>query len=357
MGRSLRIGSIWGVPLRLHWSFPLLGLLWVAAYASSGAGALVGGAIWIAAIFACIVVHELSHAFVARRRGFKVRDIVLLPFGGMSEIAGLPGTPADELAIAIAGPLASVALAGTFAALAALAGASLWPPEILVGPIAVRLLWANVLLAAFNLVPAIPMDGGRVLRALLARRSDDLQATITATRIGRALGVAMVVLGVMYQPWLAIIGVFVFLGAGGERQAAEVRSAVGGLRVVQVMVHDLTTLESSFPLSAVAPFLEASPGRVEPVVTSGRYVGLVAADRLPGPPGATRVADVALINAPTLAPDDLVYPTALEVLGPEGRSAAAVLDDGRVIGVVYRAHVEAAIRRATGALGRERVQG
>jgi len=310
------------------------------------------GLIWIAALFVCIVIHELSHSFVARRRGFTVNDIVLLPIGGVSEISGLPGSPSDELAIAIAGPLASVALAAMLCVAGYATGAVLWPPGLFAGAMVSRLMWANLLLAGFNLLPAIPMDGGRVLRALLARNRTDLRATVLAVGIGRFIGMAMVVAGFVYDDlWLCIIGVFVFVGAGGEQQAAVVRAAAGGLKVSDVMVHDPTTLEVSFPLSVVTPFLQASPGRVLPVVDRGRYVGLIAADRLPGPPGALLVGDATDHDVPTLAPGDPLYPVAVERLPAARRRAAAVLEDNRVVGMLYAPHVEAALRRATARLG------
>ena len=200
MGRSIRIGSIKGVPIRLHWSFPLLVVLvLLPTGARTTASSIAEGLIWIAALFVCIVIHELSHSLMARRRGLLVRDIVLLPIGGASEISGLPGTPGDELAIAIAGPLASVALALLLALVAYLAGAVMWPPTLFAGAIVSRLMWANLLLAGFNLLPAIPMDGGRVLRALLARGRGDLRATVLAVQIGRFIGLALVVFGLRYD--------------------------------------------------------------------------------------------------------------------------------------------------------------
>ncbi len=352
MGRSFRIGSLGGVPIRVHWSFPLLVVLVVLPNTSATTARPLADALsWIAALFICIVAHELSHSFVARRRGFLVRDIVLLPIGGVSEISGLPGTPRDELAIAIAGPLASLALALSFALGGLLSKAGLWPPALFTGAILSRLMWANLLLAGFNLLPAIPMDGGRVLRALLARRRTDLRATDLAVRIGRFLGLAMVVMGLRYDLWLSFVGLFVFVGGAAEKRAATLRTAVGGLRVCDVMVHDPTTLEVSFPLSAVSPFLQASPGRVLPVVDRGRYIGLIAADRLPGPPGAILVADATDRAAGSLAPDDPLYPVAVECLGDLRRRAAAVVEDGQVVGVLYAAHLGAALRRANAGPG------
>ena len=314
------------------------------------AGSFAAGLLWIAILFLCIVLHELSHSLIARRRGFAVRDIVLLPIGGASEISGLPGTPADEVAIAIAGPLASVGLALFFALVGYASHAVMWPPTLFAGGLASRLMWANLLLAGFNLLPAIPMDGGRVLRALLARRRGDLKATVLAVQIGRFIGLALVVFGLRYDLWLSVIGVFVFVGAGAERRAALLRSAVGWLKVSDVMVHDATTLEVSFPLSVVAPFLQASPGRVLPVVERGRYVGLIAADQLTGLPGGLLVKDATQRDVPPLSPEDPVYPVAVECLVAHRRRAAAVLEDGRVVGVLYAPHLEAAFRRAlTGA--------
>jgi len=281
MGRSLRVGSIRGVPIRIHWSFPLLVVLvLLPTGGKTTTRSLAEGLIWIAALFVCIVIHELSHSLVARRRGFAVGDIVLLPIGGVSEISGLPGAPADELAIALAGPLASVALAVVLALVGYATGAAMWPPTIFAGALVSRLLWANFLLAGFNLLPAIPMDGGRVLRALLARGRNDFRATILAVQIGRFIGLVMVLAGIRYDLWLSVIGLFVFVGAGTERQAAALRAAVGGLKMSDTMVHDPTTLEVSLPVSVVAPFLQASAGRVLPVLDDGRVVGVLYAPHL-----------------------------------------------------------------------------
>jgi len=341
-----------GVPIRLHWSFPLLlVLLAIPAGGHFVVAPFLESLVWIGALFACVVVHELSHCFVARRRGFGVRDVVLLPIGGASQISGLPGAPADELAIAIAGPMASIAVGLAMALLGYLTGAQLWPPALFVGAVTSRLMWANFLLAGFNLIPAIPMDGGRVLRALLARNRSDLSATVLAVRIGRLVGLAMVLVGLRYDLWLSLIGLFVLLSAGGEERAAAVRTAADGLKVKDVMVHDPTTLEVSYPLSVVAPFLEATPGRVLPVVEHGHYVGLIAADHLGTLDWVRHVTDATDRSAPPLAADDPLYPLAVEVLLGSHRRAAAVLDEGHVVGVLYAPHLEAAMRRAAASLG------
>jgi predicted transcriptional regulator len=165
------------------------------------------------------------------------------------------------------------------------------------------------------------------------------------------MGLAMVLVGLRFDLWLSLIGVFVVVGAGGEQRAAAVRTATGGLKVTDVMVHDPTTLEVSFPLSVVAPFLEATPGRVLPVVDHGRYVGLIAADHLAGRAGALLVDNATDHLAPSLAPQDPLYPVAVESLLGGRRRAAAVLEDGQVVGVLYAAHLEAALRQATAGFG------
>ncbi len=216
----MTIGRVAGIPLRVHWSFAfLIGLVLVADWGAS-TRVKVDGYLWIAALFACVVVHELSHCVVARRRGAGVVDILLLPIGGMSELTAMPEAPGDELAISIVGPLTSLALAAAFAAAGLLFGARLWPPTLFAGSWWARLMWLNVVLGAFNLLPAMPMDGGRVLRAALARKRSRLDATLAAARVSRVIGVMMVVTGLFYDIWLMLIGLFVLLGSAGEEEAA-----------------------------------------------------------------------------------------------------------------------------------------
>ena len=175
---------------------------------------------WIAALFVCVIVHEISHCLVARRRGADVVDILLLPIGGMSELTSTPEAPGDEFAIAIVGPLTSLALGALFAAGGLLLGARMWPPTLFAGSWWARLTWLNLVLGAFNLLPAMPMDGGRALRAVLARKGSRLGATHAAARVTRVIGTFMVVTGLFFDIWLMVIGLFVLLGSAGEEEAA-----------------------------------------------------------------------------------------------------------------------------------------
>lgn len=218
---SLRIGRLLGVPLEVHWSFPLLVALVVVAEWPAGAGAVVGGLVWVAALFAGVVVHELAHCVVAKRRGGTVLGILLLPIGGMSRMDRIPERPADEAAIAAAGPAMSLVLGGLLLVTGALLGSSVWPATLVTGSWWARLGWLNLLLAGFNLLPALPMDGGRMLRAGLARRLPRLAATRIAASVARVLALGLVVAGVFYDFWLVLIGIFVLLGASGEVASAQ----------------------------------------------------------------------------------------------------------------------------------------
>jgi len=218
---SIRVARIGGIEIRMHWTF--LVLLVVVVWASMGKGAATVGVnlLWIAAVFASVLIHEYAHCIVARQRGAVVEDILLLPIGGLSQLKKMPERATDELAVAIVGPLTSLGLAVLAVAGGLAFGAHLWPPTLFAGSWFARMAWLNILLGGFNLLPALPMDGGRVLRAALERRHDRLTATRQAGRIARILAMVMIVGGVFYDFWLILIGIFVYLGASAEEQAAE----------------------------------------------------------------------------------------------------------------------------------------
>lgn len=222
---SLPLGKLFGIPLQVHWSFLLLLALVVVAEWPAGAGAIVGGLVWVAALFACVVAHELAHSLLARRRGGTVLGILLLPIGGMSRMDHLPSSPGDEAAIAAAGPALSLLLGGLFLTAGALLGSTVWPPTLVAGSWWARLGWLNLLLGVFNLLPALPMDGGRVLRAALARRLPRLAATRIAASVARVLALSLIVAGVFYDFWLVLIGIFVLLGASREEAIARAEEA------------------------------------------------------------------------------------------------------------------------------------
>jgi Zn-dependent protease len=241
MSWSFKIGSLFGIPIRLHATMAIVPFF---AFSSVESGDPVGFAIALALtllLFGSVVAHELGHALVARRFGVRTEDIVLLPIGGVARIVNLPKRPAHEIAIAAAGPLVSLAIA-------AAAYVLLIVPSLFMSPLAAAaagtFIQLNVMLGLFNLIPALPMDGGRVLRGLLALKRDYLTATRIAVRIGRALAIA----GIVYAVWvgdvmLGFVAAFVFMGAGTEERIAWMREAaqrgaaggapVGGVVVIQ----------------------------------------------------------------------------------------------------------------------------
>lgn len=162
-GSSLRVGRIVGVELRLHWTFFVLVLLVAWANSGTGVAAVAAGLLWIVAVFGSVLVHEMAHCVVARRHGAVVEDILLTPIGGISQLARMPEAAKDELPIALVGPLTSLGLAIVAVVGGLVADVRLWPPTLFAGSWFARLAWLNVLLGGFNLLPALPMDGGRVL--------------------------------------------------------------------------------------------------------------------------------------------------------------------------------------------------
>jgi Zn-dependent protease len=237
---SIRVARIGGIDIRMHWTFLVLVVLVVWVNMGSGASTVGMGLLWISAVFASVLVHEYAHCVVARRRGAMVEDILLLPIGGVSQLKKMPERPADELAIAIVGPLTSLGLAALAMAGGVAFGAHLWPPTLFAGSWFARLAWLNGLLGGFNLLPALPMDGGRVARALLARHHDRLTATRQAARIARMLAAVMIVGGIFYDFWLVLIGCFVYLGASAEEQAAET-DRQGSVRAKPPTPHEPST--------------------------------------------------------------------------------------------------------------------
>lgn len=307
---SVPLGRVAGIRLRLHLSFFLLLLLVLAAGGTrtpDGAvvwsgSAMVGQLLWIAAVFVCVVIHELSHSVVARRLGVEVRDILLLPIGGVSEMERMPDEPRSELAISAAGPAASLLLAlGGLGAATAL-GHTPWPPALFSGPWLGRLGWLNALLAGFNLLPALPLDGGRILRSALALRLGRPRATDLAVSLGRAGGLVLVALGVMVDFWVAIIGAFVYLGATAEGRAAQARRALSGLVVRDVMLWSPWVAGADELVTPAAAEEAVRRQGGLPVSALSRYVGLIGPAQAPRLGLGAPAAEAADRSAPTVGP-------------------------------------------------------
>jgi Zn-dependent protease/CBS domain-containing protein len=228
-------------------------------------------------LFACVVLHEFGHAIMARRFGIRTRDIILFPFGGVGRLERIPEVPPQELLIALAGPAVSVGISAALFAVLRLQGSTPQVEELATGQVsfAERLMFMNAGLAIFNLVPAFPMDGGRVLRALLAMRLDYLRATELAARIGQGIAVLFAIVGALTNPLLVIIALFVWMGAEGEAGLAHVKRALRGATVDAAMRTEFGALAPDDALS-VAAQLTVRHGQADlPVLLDRHVVGLL----------------------------------------------------------------------------------
>jgi Zn-dependent protease/CBS domain-containing protein len=358
MEASLRLGRIAGVRVGVHWSVAVVaGLLaWSLATvtlpdADGGRSAVAYwsvGALTAVAFLSSILVHELSHATVARRNGVEVEDITLWLFGGMARLRGAAGTAGAELRIALAGPLASAAIAALALALSALATAA--GADGLVGAALAWLGVVNVVLLTFNLVPAAPLDGGRVLSAALWKRwGDEDRAHRSAARVGRWFGSVLVALGLLFFVagdvlgglWFAFIGWFLVNTARAEEDGAMVHSAIEGRRAHDLMTAGPVVAPSWFTLEAfVDGVVQRWPYAAFPVVDRrGEVVGLIGLRALRVVPrrdwSTCTVLDVAtpLDQVGRVAPDD-PSSAVVEAMQRTGDGRVLVFDAGRLVGIV-----------------------
>ncbi|PDT81410.1 site-2 protease family protein [Sinorhizobium sp. BJ1] len=279
MGWSFRIGTIAGTALRVHVTFALLLVwIWVMHYRAGGTAAALEGIAFVLAVFACVILHEFGHIAAARQFGIKTPDITLLPIGGVARLERMPEEPGAEFVIAIAGPLVNVAIAGviilflrTSVGMEQLAGIE--DPHM---SFLSRLAGVNIFLVLFNMIPAFPMDGGRVLRAALASRLSWSRATQIAAMIGQGLAFVFGFVGLFYNPLLIFIAIFVYLAATAEAQNAQIREVSGSVLVSDVMITEFATLDRTASIDEAIEALLATTQREFPVVDAfGHFEGLL----------------------------------------------------------------------------------
>ncbi|TIS89257.1 site-2 protease family protein [Mesorhizobium sp.] len=282
MGWSLNLGTIAGTTVRVHLTFLLLLIwIWLSYYQIGGAPAAWEGVAFVIAVFACVVLHEFGHIAAARYFGIKTPDITLLPIGGVARLERMPEEPGQEFVIAIAGPLVNVVIAALiFAVLGSSASvdqlAAIEDPRM---SFLARLAGTNVFLVLFNIIPAFPMDGGRILRAALAARLSWSRATQIAATIGQGLAFVFAFIGLFYNPLLIFVGVFVYLAAAAEAQNVQIREVATSVLVDDVMITEFARLEQSATLDEAIEMLLATTQHEFPVVdAAGRFEGLVMRD-------------------------------------------------------------------------------
>lgn len=366
MRTSIRIGKVAGIAIGFNWSFLVIAWLITWSLATSALPEAVpghgDGEYWAAGVaiavlfFASLLTHELAHSVVARREGVTVTEITLWMLGGVSKFESDPDTADDELRMAAVGPLTSLALFFAFG-LITTAAVLLGLPELIVAvPSLVSAL--NLMIGVFNLVPAFPLDGGRVLRAFLWRRhGDKLAATRSAAQTGRLLGSLMIGLGLLLAMsgapfngvWLAFIGLFILFAATVEASQTEGQELLTGVRVGEVMTPDPFTVPADITIAELvdAHILRARASAY-PVLDHGKVMGLVTLDRVravaPTDRGTVTVRSIAcpLREVLVSTPDRPL----LEILGPlatsrEGR--ALVMDGPKLVGIVSHTDVTRAM--------------
>jgi Zn-dependent protease/CBS domain-containing protein len=343
---SWRVARIAGIDVYVHVTFLLLLAFYaVPAYQRGGPTAAVTALATIALLFVIVTMHEYGHALAARRYGIPTRDITLLPIGGVARLERMPKEPRHELVIALAGPAVNAALAALlYVVLVATGGL---PDEIAPADerffsrtLLQQLLDWNVMLAAFNLIPAFPLDGGRVLRAALAWRSGDYAgATQRAAQIGRFIAVLLGLAGYFYfrNPILVVIALFIWFAAATEASVVQQTSVFEGLPVERVMVTDVRTLAPTDPLSHAVQLILAGFQQDFPVVADGVVVGVltrrdllkVLAER-----GEQATVGSAMRRDFLVAAPDTPVDEALARLQECGCHAIPVVRDGQLLGVL-----------------------
>jgi Zn-dependent protease/CBS domain-containing protein len=363
----MRLGTLRGIEIRAHWSLAPIAVVIVLALATETLPAAVGGLqvadYWLLAVvlgalfYASLLVHELSHAALARRAGVDVESITLWLFGGVARLRGEAASPRQEAGIAVAGPVASLALG-----VGVLVAAALLPAGGLAGAIGAGVAWLaamNLMLGVFNLLPALPLDGGRLLRAYLwQRRGDRTSATLVAARVGEGFGYLLATVGVMVMLfgslwdglWLAALGWFLTGAASREETDAGLRRAVAGLSVQDVMTAGPVTVPGWLPVAQLQDVPPSPPHTVFPVrAADGRVSGIVRRDRLAAlsseAAAGLRVADlqVPIAQLATAAPEEALEP-ALDRMFASREPRLLVLSNGQLIGIVSPVDIARSVR-------------
>jgi Zn-dependent protease/CBS domain-containing protein len=346
---SWKIGRVRDIQIFVHITFLLI-VAW-AAYAGWAEARTVAGALYqvafILALFGCIVLHELGHALMALRFGIKTRDITLLPIGGVARLERMPKEPLKELAVALAGPAVNVAIAAAIAFSLFVTGQwrGMTLEGVVEGSMLEQLMLVNIFLVLFNLLPAFPMDGGRALRALLATRLGPLRATRIAANVGQGMAVIFGLLGLVSNPFLVLIALFVWTGAAQEAASAQAEAVLGDAPVERAAIRQFYAVREDDSLAKVAQLILIAPQRDFPVLDEhGNLSGMLTRDgllrTLSERGGDSRVAEAMQREFQTVEITDSLE-EAFRRLQSSQLGALPAMRDGAIEGLLTRESLQA----------------
>jgi len=328
MKTSLRIFKIFGIPIELDFSFLIL-IISIYLLAFSGFISLEM-AVLITLVFVTVVIHELSHSYVARHFGVEIEKILLLPRGGIAKMEGIPRVPRQELLISIAGPLTNLIIAAAFYGIQS---TRIFPQTIteFIG----NFILVNIILALFNLIPAFPMDGGRILRALLAEKMSYLRSTEVAANLGKFLAILMAMAGIFFNFFLILIALFIYIGAEQEYRLVLISSLLEGVKVGDVMTPDPITLKPSTTVKEALETVFKYKHMGYPVTENNELKGIVTFQDLSSAEKDAPISEIMTKDLITVDIDDDAI-LALEKLTSHDLGRLPVLKDNKLVGIISK---------------------
>jgi Zn-dependent protease/CBS domain-containing protein len=343
MNYSLKIFSVFGIPIELHISFLLLMLaIYFVALFNLIPGVSLTIAVLITLLFVAVVIHELTHCYVAVGYGVEIERVVLLPIGGVSQMKELPKDPHQELRIAVVGPLSNLVIAGI-----------LYPFYLYFGHflstdlnfLLYYTILLNLLLGLFNLLPAFPMDGGRVLRAYLAERMNFIRATKLAASIGKQLAIIMAIIGIFINPFLILIAIFVYLGADQEYNVVMTNTLLEGIRVKDIMSSEVKTVNPSDTVDSVLKLMFQHKHMGYPVMQDGNLKGIITFHDISKLPEdqRDRTVEEFMTNKVVVTDPQEEVATTLEKLTNNRIGRLPVVDNGQLVGIISKTDVMKAL--------------
>ncbi len=337
---SFNAGRIFGIRFRIHVTFLLLLLfIFISVMDQKGFGEALLATLFICAVFVCVLIHEVGHSLIARRFGKEAKSITLLPIGGVATMEEMPEKPAQEIAMAIIGPFINLAIAAILylfvGAWSGVAAPNLFPDSA--RSFFAGLISVNIILAIFNLIPAFPMDGGRVLRGILAMKMDYVTATSVAVFVGQAMAMLFIFFGIFYNWWLALIGVFLYIGAGGEKHQVVLKSLLSDVPASAAMTTEYQTLRPEETLRRAIEHFHHGCQDDFPVIGDRGLEGILTRDKILASlhekgldVPVCEIMDRTFDSVGSNTPLDQIYKQLLS----SGKTAVAVIDGGSVKGMI-----------------------